>query len=373
MISKVINFYNKMRQILYSKLIFLQIIFIAEIIFSGCASVGPEKVITDRIDYTQALSESWKKQMLLNLVKLRYGDAPIFLDVVSVISSYELSGSADLGGTLTISPNNEGETSVGVRGFFADRPTITYRPVTGEDFAKSIMSPIPTTALINLLQAGYPADLVFRVFVQSVNGIKNKYSGTATQYIGDPRFYAICNKLRQIQLNGSIGMKVEKTDGEIVTMVVFNSGGNADIESDIDSIKNVLGLDSTVNEFKVEYGLIQNNNKEIAILSRSVLQVLQHLASYIDVPESHIKEYRAFPSYRNQLNSDLKIRPLLKVKSSVEEPKDSFFKVSYHGYWFWIDDKDLFSKQIFSFLMFTFNLGETNTGKEAPVVTVPVR
>lgn len=357
----------------YSKLIFLPLLFITEIIFWGCASIGPEKVVTDRIDYTEALSESWKKQMLLNLVKLRYGDAPIFLDVVSVITSYELSGSTDLGGTLTLSPNSEGEANVGVRGFFADRPTITYRPVTGEDFAKSVMSPIPTTALINLIQAGYPANLIFRVFVQSVNGIKNKYSGTATQYIGDPRFYKICKKLRRIQLNGSIGMKVETADGKIMTWLVFNSRGDADIKSDIDSLKNILGLDSSLNEFRVVYGVIENNNKEITILSRSVLQILHHLASYIDVPELHLKENRAFPNYRNQLENKLKVRPLLKIKSSVEEPKDSFFKVSYHGYWFWIDDTDLFSKQIFSFLMFTFNLGKTSAGMEAPIVTVPVR
>ena len=59
---------------------------------TGCASIGPATVQHDRVDYISAIAESWKEQTLLNVVRLRYGDAPSFADVSSVISGYTFQG-----------------------------------------------------------------------------------------------------------------------------------------------------------------------------------------------------------------------------------------------------------------------------------------
>jgi len=57
---------------------------------AGCASVGPWTIGSDRMDYDVAVTASWQRQLLLNLVKLRYGDTPFFLDVASITNSYGL-------------------------------------------------------------------------------------------------------------------------------------------------------------------------------------------------------------------------------------------------------------------------------------------
>lgn len=54
--------------------------------FCGCAAkVGPRSLAHDRFDYSAAITQSWKEQMLLNMVKLRYVDPPMFLDVQQVV------------------------------------------------------------------------------------------------------------------------------------------------------------------------------------------------------------------------------------------------------------------------------------------------
>src|SRR5512135_2129319 len=56
----------------------------------GCSHIGPGTVSRDRFDYIGALSDSWKQQMLYDMVKIRYGDMPVFLEVGSVINQYAI-------------------------------------------------------------------------------------------------------------------------------------------------------------------------------------------------------------------------------------------------------------------------------------------
>lgn len=56
----------------------------------GCSSIGPDKIHADRYNYGKAISDSSKSQLLENLVRLRYADTPVFIDVGQVVSGYTL-------------------------------------------------------------------------------------------------------------------------------------------------------------------------------------------------------------------------------------------------------------------------------------------
>ena len=183
----------------------------ATLLLSACAGLGPTTISRDRFDYTAAISDSWKHQMLFNMVKIRYGDAPVFMDVTSVISQYQVAGLINLGGTISSNPWGHSET-LGATGQYVDRPTISFTPILGDKFARSLMAPIPPPAILSLMQAGYPVDLVFRMLVQEINGIRNRFGGEARARSADPAFYVLLEKMRKIQSDGAVGMRVQRKE-----------------------------------------------------------------------------------------------------------------------------------------------------------------
>jgi hypothetical protein len=121
----------------------------------------------------------------------------------------------------------------------------------------------------------------------------------------------------------------------------------------------------------VVYGAIARDDKEIALLTRSLLQVLVDLSADIEVPAAHVEEKRVSPTREEKAATGGKIVPLIRIQSSSEKPGDAFVSVPYRNSYFWIDDRDVRSKKIFSFLMFVFTLVETGEKGAAPVVTIP--
>jgi hypothetical protein len=314
--------------------------------------------------------------MLLNLVKLRYGDAPVFLDVASVINQYGVEGALGFSGSWAQNaqapwPYTALYNLLG-SGRYLERPTITYSPLSGEKFARSLMTPIPPTAILNILQGGYPADLVLRLAVHSINGINSRYGGGARMRDADPEFYPLVEKLREIQQSGDLGMRVRRSGEQASTLVVFNTKPTPAMQVARDEVRKLLGLDPKAEEFNVVYGSVASNDREIALLTRSMLEILIDLSSYIEVPADNAMEQRTFATPAPEIVNGAPLVPLIRILSSPESPADAFAAVPYRQDWYWIDDKDLASKRLFSFIMFLFTLTETGEKQGAPIITVPV-
>ena len=335
---------------------------------AGCSAVGPTTIDRDRFDYVSAISESWKRQTLLNLLKTRYLDAPVFMDVASVINQYALESEIELGFSW-----NGGQTqSIGGRGMYTDRPTITYSPLMGEKFARSLVKPLPLAPILLLIQSEYPADTILRICIQSINGIDNTRYRSVVVRDADPDFDELVDLFRRVYEADGIAMRSRKTETGAHLTVIFRPPVDAAAEADIRHLKKLLTLDPQINEFKVVNGKFALSNEEIAILSRSMIQIMTTFASGIETPPA---DAAGIHMHAYQQHSGLHTKPSriwIRVQNSASKPEAAFVAVPYRDRWFWIDDRDIHSKAMFNFLMILFSFTERGKQEaEAPVITVP--
>jgi len=334
----------------------------------GCAGTGPSTIDRDRFDYISTISKSWKEQTLLNLVKIRYMDAPVFMDISSIISQYSLEREINAG----LNWADVNSQSLGGHTIWEDRPTITYTPLVGEKFARSLLMPIPIPAVLLLIQSGYPADYIVRICVQAMNGLENLRNSPIATQNADKDFLELSDLLRSLQKMGEIAIRPQ-IKGKQKTMVIrFRKPESKMAARNLNRIRTLLGLDRDTMAFPVVHGNFSLKSKEIAILNRSLYQVMVEYAAYIKVPEADIAEGRVYAARQGSDETGVHFPPLTEVHSGTTKPREAFVAVFYRDHWFWIDDRDINSKAMFQFLMTLFSFTERGESEQlAPVITVP--
>jgi hypothetical protein len=113
------------------------------------------------------------------------------------------------------------------------------------------------------------------------------------------------------------------------------------------------------------------SDDEVAMVTRSLLEILTDFASSIEVPPSHVEEGRAPKTAVFDTDKEGEFRPMVRIQSASERPADAFVAVRYRDHWFWVEDRDYPSKVVFSFLLILFSLTETDPGRGSPLVTIP--
>src|SRR4051794_7647059 len=308
----------------------------------GCKSLGPRTITTDRFDYSTALAESWKEQTLLNLVKLRYMDLPVFVDVASVVSGYSMQTGVSINGTLSSKNAIQGNYgSIGGQAIFTDRPTVTYVPLMGEKFLRGLITPIDPKNIFFMLQAGYAADFILGLTVESLNGVRNRSTLGGVVREADPDFLRALELMKEVQAAGAFGMRVEEDKVKGSTAVVFFARDDVspEIATKAAEIRQRLKLPQNQEKFVLAYSPMRGATNELAVNSRSMLQIMQAFASYIDVPKPHLEEQSAWTGFDSSGNSTDNPQKPVRIKSGKQKPATSYAAVRYRDYWIWVDDR----------------------------------
>jgi len=342
--------------------------------FAGCMSLGPKSIPADRFDYSTAVADSWKQQTLLNIVKLRYMDLPVFVEVASIVAGYSMETTGSAGAQFFSGNTNLGNNlSVGASGKFTDRPTITYVPLTGEKFLRGLMTPIEPRNIFFMLQSGYAADFILSLTVEALNGVRNRSTGGGVVREADPEFVRVAQLMRELQIAGAVALRIEeeKDKGSTSVLVFRRDDMPPEITEKSAEIRRLLKLSPDARRFVLTYGPMNASDTELAVHSRSMLQIMGAFASYMDVPDAHVEDHSAIPGNGNGPTDDQ--RQGVRIHSGREKPADAFAAVRYREHWYWIENGDWLSKRALTAIMFFFTISESGSNEQLPLITIPAQ
>lgn len=269
---------------------------------------------------------------------------------------------------FSVRPDPVPTDSMGVNWGWSDRPTITYLPVQGEEFAKRVMTPIPATTIMYLAQSGWNIDHVFECCVQRVNDIENKpiHDVTAGNWVTGIKFQAMADLMRKMQDAGKLRFSLE-FDVETQATYLYSSS-DRDSDEDAKELAEILDLPTGLGRVKLVDGGGRHNENEIAIQTRSLLGTMYALSQLVDAPPEHLKSGEIKNPYK--LDEDDTDDRWIVVKHSRIPVSNAMAQIFYRGYWFYVPRTDWSSKRTFALLTYLFSLQATGASAQAPMVTI---
>lgn len=340
------------------------------LVLPACARFGARTVPGDRFSYNEAISRSQKEQMLLNLVRLRYRDVPVFLAVGSVLTQYSYAGNVGTGGSAILgdqigtASNVGGNANIG----YTERPTVTYTPLRGSEWARRLFSPIPAELTFAASQSGMPTDLLMLIGLQRMNRVENSsFAGVPSPDDLDRlrEFKRLLEVTKELGRRGAVEMYRDEKETPALRHLVIEENLDRDTQALVDEFKRSLDLDPGRNTFKITPRLTKRDPDEITIQPRSLIGIMSFLSRGVEVPEAHRQEGRIV-----DMGSWGDLVPF-RIQSSAEKPGDVFAAVRYQGQWFYVVHTDHESKRAFNLLIYLFQLQAPETSAAAPILTLP--
>lgn len=337
---------------------------------TGCSSLGPGAIQGSRSDYNMALRKTDDEQMLLNLVRLRYRDRPLFLEVSALNTQFSFSAGADARTEL-----GQVDDLVGLGGnvVIEESPTVTYTPLQGADFVERVLTPITIETLLMLDTSGWSVERVFRVLLDQMNSLRNapRSTGPTPERVTEfEEFIQVARLLRQLEL-------ADLTIGGVQNgrIVLHFAEAARDLPEYLE-LTRLLQLDPTIGSYPVtNIWRYQQPKNTINMRFRSFAGVMYFLSQSVDVPADDVAAGRVtvtLDANDQVFNWQRVSEGLMNIRSSPTPPENAAVAVPYRDSWFYIDDSDLDSKSTFSMLGQLFALQSGNAKGMVPVLTIPV-
>lgn len=377
-----------------------------------------------RLLYNESFSHTSSQEMLLNIVRMRYGETPTFLDLPTINNVSEAS---------VVGAGSQPADSV-TQGIFdgdfglRDEPTLGYQPRRGDNLAASLVKHLKAELLLDI-PPGNDTRTFLLMFVDSMNGVRNSPTATSLgSRVLEPNdeYRRAVDLFMGLQNRGAVRMWVAKREDEIHGPVpdqtvlandaviaakegyVYHSThdevtlrkrerllamsikpeevGGADVAELTEMLQLVPGKTAYVIKSQEDVEVDLNDEdaartlpsgpmEELSLNVRSGSQAMAFLAKGVNVPPVHVRRgevhtYKALdgrPFDARQLT-----RGLFSVCVQKHRPLRSDLAVHYRGHWFYIAEDDVQSRATLSLLKFVIDVN-SQSGSAGPLLTLPLR
>ena len=338
----------------------------------GCVTVGPNSVLAGRGAYSEVINKTEDEQLLNAVVRSRYDETFGMLQVAAVTANLRFKAVAGTEIGIGDAENYAGNLvplSAGVS--YEENPTISYVPLSGEDFMRRVMTAVSLEEWHLLSGAGWDKRAVFEMTVFRINGLYNPLLSSNERSPEFERFIEIYELLTlQDVLNIQKAVIDDDENPDYVMALHDYDPANRD---NVEELFKLLSIKVKVDGSPILLPIRQgygNPDDAILIQTRSAQNVFHLLGFGVDVPQEHLEAGIVEPLPLNFQDA----RKHLTIRSSEKRPENATVLIRYRDRWFYIDATDRRSKRTFLFLR-TFagmRLTEVSMTQRAPIITVPI-
>ncbi len=328
---------------------------------SGCVSIGPRGLELSRTEFNSAIQRTDGEQLLLNIVRQRYNDPVMFLEVASVSSSISRSASLNLSGFFPGGGSPESYNG-GIGGSFSDSPLVFYSPNTGERFVRQILTPIDLRTISLLLQSGWSIERVLLVAGDSFAGLKNTTAGA-----GDYR--VLVDHLRTLQRADQLSFALETYNNvDILAMIPTATALATEAYKEACRLMN-FPADGRPIRVQLGIGERPDPNSYVFLATRSLYSSFYFLSNGVEAPARDVGDGVL---QKRRLEGGVFDRggDLFKVQTAAGMPADAAVKVRYRDQWFYIPATDPDSRTTFALLSMMLMLQSGDTARMAPLISL---
>jgi len=389
---------------------------------SGC--VGPKAVRYTRMQYNEVIRDTNDQQLLMNIVRLRYADSPVFIDLPSITSQFEAASRGNyLGGTGN---QFHGHTNLGLGDLsLRDTPTLSYHPREGRELAKAMLTPLSADLFI-VVNAGADLEQLLLMTVNDSNDVPNapgatyltpKEPSTNTEFRRGIKLLSLLRERDGTELAletdeesdiSSDPVPKSSVQGRDLLSAakdgyVYRTRGEGQVTllkrekqllvhirpAFVDSpemleVERIFHLNPGMSKYRIKSELVEGSerklpsalgNDTIYLNMRSVLQIMTFLSKGVCVPEEHVRcsiaPVTPGPDGRPFDWTQVTAGQFF-VHSQKHRPRGAEVAIQYRGYWFYIPEHDVNSRAILAILETFFALQESGEKNAGPLLTLPV-